>query len=251
MQSDLKKNVSTAPDTRTLQINSQTPTIPASQDEAPYPSLEPLKSSWMSRAQEISRSMFRHEYDRNYFTTQRYDRRYEPRRNAETQKSLKLTKLPHAVEFQKNKWLRENIAEEQGQKTKLTAAKEKEGVRIVGRNASTEKHLYIASIHAAEKKKQKVEAHGDVPEFKSSSACSQNESQMENENEVEDDDMIVGNIERAVLPVLVNDSNRPVQYLTLKPMYIEGGAEVNVDNANDEDLDDESDEYEGTEWTKS
>ena len=34
-------------------------------------------------------------------------------------------------------------------------------------------------------------------------------------------------------------------------MFTEVGAEVDVDNANDADLDDESDEDEGTEWTKS
>ncbi|KAL0583045.1 hypothetical protein ABG067_007011 [Albugo candida] len=57
---------------------------------------------------------------------------------AETLKWLKLTKLPRDVEFHTDEWLREKIAEEQGQKLKLTAAKEKEGVKIVGENVSTE-----------------------------------------------------------------------------------------------------------------
>ncbi|CCI11348.1 unnamed protein product [Albugo candida] len=57
---------------------------------------------------------------------------------AETLKWLKLTKLPRDVEFHTDEWLREKIAEEQGQKTKFTAAKEKEGVKIVGENVSTE-----------------------------------------------------------------------------------------------------------------
>ncbi|KAL0583484.1 hypothetical protein ABG067_006602 [Albugo candida] len=85
---------------------------------------------------------------------------------------------------------------------------------------------------------------------------------MKSENEVEDDDMIVGNIERAFVPVLTNESNRPVRYLgnssptkrrkksvlkdaargtkplteywTLTPMFTEAGAEVDVDNDEDE-----------------
>ena len=71
----------------------------------------------------------------------------------------------------------------------------------------------MASIHAAENKKQKIEVHGDVHEFESSIACSENEFQMENENEAEDDDMIFENVERALPPMLTNESNRSVRYL--------------------------------------
>ncbi|CCI11620.1 unnamed protein product [Albugo candida] len=139
-------------------------------------------------------------------------------------------------------------------------------------------HLYMASIHAAKNNKQKIEVH-DVHEFESSSACSKNESQMESKNEVEDDDMIARNIERAFVLVLTNESNRSVRYLgnssrtqnpkkavlkdatrgtkplteywTMTPMLTEAGAEVDVDNGNDADLDDGFDEDEGTGWTKA
>ena len=41
------------------------------------------------------------------------------------------------------------------------------------------------------------------------------------------------------------------EYWTLTPMFTEDGAEVHVDNENDADLYEESDEDEGTEWTKA
>ncbi|CCI10383.1 unnamed protein product [Albugo candida] len=112
------------------------------------------------------------------------------------------------------------------------------------------KHLYMASIHAAENKKQKAEFHSDVHEFESSSALIENESQMEKENDVEEIDMILGILRELSVQrkkAVLNDAagvTRPLtEYWTLKAMFTEVGAEVDVDNANDADLDDECNEY--------
>lgn len=57
---------------------------------------------------------------------------------AETQKPLNLTKLPYDVEFHKNEWLREKVAEEQGQRRNLQLRKRKRASGLLEGNVSTE-----------------------------------------------------------------------------------------------------------------